>query len=154
MQPLDLTRTHTKRISMIQDTGKEFAATKKSGTCRRFNLTFDDGYKAEYCPVIGQYDQNVKSGSTITFRIIHRGNYGDEIEPVAAAGAQPPAGPAPRPTTTNLNIHPATIALGLSIRYHAEVKQDKSAELSDVFAKAEEIMEWLDRKTNPESTPF
>jgi hypothetical protein len=141
---LDITKVHTKMVKSILDLKKQFNAVKKGGTCQKFQILFEDGYEAEYCPLIGRFDEGIKANHNLTFKIIHRGNFGDEIEPYfisqdAGTGNTPKQ---PRQAVANMHVHPATIALNAAIRFHAEVVKD-NASIDVILSDADTIQDWL-----------
>jgi hypothetical protein len=142
---LDITKAHSKTVKAIVDLKKQFNAAKKGGTCQKFQLIFDDGYEAEYCPLIGQFDPNIKSGASMTFKIVHRGNFGDEIEPYFSQSGSNPSGPRQFPTgiPANMNAHPATIALHASLRFNEGKEKDQKADLDTILSDADTIQQWL-----------
>jgi hypothetical protein len=148
---LDIAKVHTKVVKSVIDTKKQFNATKKGGICQKFQLVFEDGYDAEYCPLVGEFDPNIKAGAKMTFQIVHRGSHGDEITPYFSPTGDPaaPAQFQARPQIpANMHTHPATIALNAAIRYHGEVKQAKEkASLDEILADADTIQEWLIKQT-------
>lgn len=151
LQP-DYTKVHSMKIVAVNDLKKQINFAKK-GLCHKYQLIFENGYEAEYCPPVGKFDQEqVVSGRELSFRIVHRGNYGDEIEPAFVNSPGSVAAPATRANLpTNVNVHPVTVALGMALRYHAEVRQNREATLDIIFSDADVIREYLERQINIEN---
>jgi hypothetical protein len=155
-QALDFNKLHTKKIKAVVNTGKEFHAAQKGGTCQKFQIVFFDGYEAEYCPLVGKADPRVQPGADLLFQVVFRGTYGDEIQPYMAGDPRPQnpnQQPAP-PRVTNLHVHPAYLSLQSAIRFHAEVRKPKAGqkpELADIFETADQIQNWIEDKLNREN---
>lgn len=163
---LDQQKFHTLNVMAINDHKKEFNS-KNRGLCNKYQIVFEGGYTAEYCPQVGKFSSQIESGKPLTFRIAFRGAHGDEIEPAYNDGSatQPGdiKGPAvdlrPPPTAafrslTNVHTTLPYISLTMAMRYHSEVNHHNPAgqrigsSLSDVFATAEEVERWLFDKLN------
>lgn len=145
---IDISRVHTKVISVINGPIKKY--TSREGVRERFDITFTDDYKAEYCPLVQQVMNLPKAGQSMTFKVKHHGQLGDEIElaemerPISAEPGNVAAG-----RIFSMNGHPATIALQAATKL-AEIKHPKGAGIinSDVLDDAEVFYEWLSMKAN------
>lgn len=148
---LDKNKLHTKKVKEVNGPQKQF--NTKDGTKEKYQVIFEDGYTAEYCPLLGTFDTCVAAGKMLTFRIGYRsGNHPDEIEPAfVPVQDQTNPGAGGGRVLANMHSHPAVISLNAAIRYHAEIKKDSSKELSDILADAEEIRDWLDKQANIDS---
>lgn len=146
----DVTKLHTKVILVINGPIKQFPT--KEGTRERFDIEFTDGYKAEYCPLIGVNIEIPKSGQEFTFKIRHRGPKGDEIEAAHVETQAPTQTGQPDGKIVNMNGHPAVTALNGAIKI-AEINKDilqreKTALASDILEDADMLYEWLIMKAN------
>lgn len=153
----DISKLHTKTILTIEGPTKRFPT--KDGERERFDITFSDGYKAEFCPLVGITQNIPKSGQEFTFKIKHRGAKGDEIERayVETQARDLSQGRA----VVNMNGHPAVTALNNAVKL-AEIRAgtqkssvpgglDKNGEsvlTGDVLVDADRLLDWLLMKQN------
>lgn len=150
MRP-DPNRLHTKLIKAVNGPQKQF--NTKDGPKEKYQVIFDDGYEAEYCPIVGKFDYAVSAGKTLCFRIAYRSNtHADEIEPsfIPSNSQQMQQQPGQSKILANMHSHPAVISLNAAMRYHSEIKKQQ-VELSDILADADVIRDWLDKEANIDS---
>lgn len=154
----DTSKLHTKIILTIDGPMKRFPT--KDGERERFDITFTDGYKAEFCPLVGVTTEMPKSGQQYTFKIKHRGGKGDEIEPAYVESQARDLG-AGKSSVVNMNGHPAITALNGAIKL-AEIRASvakspvpgglddngESVLTGDVLTDADRLLEWLLMKQN------
>jgi hypothetical protein len=143
---IDQTKLHQKTILNIEGPLKNFDTS--DGARQKFVVSFNDGYKAEFCPLVADVNNLPKSGQSIYFRVKHRGKFGDEIELASVEGAK----------TVNketafihsMSGHPSTIALNAAVRL-AEINHTQADVMpSEVISDAEMFYEWLIKKSqNP-----
>lgn len=146
-QLIDITKLHKKTVLTIEGPKKRFSSTE--GTREKFALKFVDGYEAEFCPLVAAIEPLPKSGQEITFKVKHRGNFGDEIELAQVEGNEhykPSLGNA----IISMNGHPATIALNAAVKIKEMMRSGEGAGIksniaikSDVLDIADSIHEWL-----------
>ncbi len=142
---IDQTKLHTMTVLTCTGPMKQFPT--KDGVRERFDIVFKEGYKAEFCPLVAEVSQIPISGQTITFKVKHRGNKGDEIELAAVEGQRSPVDSSNTGRYVSMNGHPANIALSGALRA-AELKktEENPIVLSDILDDADSIYDWLLRK--------
>lgn len=143
---------HKKIIKDIVDKQKKFSS--KEGDRSKFVIEFTDGYKAEYCPLVGQ-PWSYKIGDEATFKIRFRKEFGDEIDFIINGGQfvqngsiqNGSATPDSKLTPFNMHGHPASLALmaAKDIRVAKLVRLD-DADLKSMLKEADEIFRWLVEK--------
>ena len=143
---------HNKKVSNIEDKNKTF--TSKEGTRSKYVISFEDGYKAEYCPIQGQYNTALHNGKFVSFKIKYRKEFGDEIDilNVSDAAEKKVTSPGISSQIVNMNGHPATIALMAAREIHttkmnnANKSEYEEIMISDMLDDADTIHEWLLKK--------
>lgn len=145
----DISKLHTKTILTIEGPVKQFPT--KAGLRERFDITFTDSYKAEYCPLVGQTQDLPKSGQEFTFKIVHRGAKGDEIDKAFVEAQAPASNGYSSSKVVNMNGHPAVTALNAAIKMaeiNNEILKPEKTLPSDVLETADMMLDWLLMKQN------
>ncbi|HEU5290836.1 MAG TPA: hypothetical protein VFU05_09355 [Cyclobacteriaceae bacterium] len=128
-------------VQDINDTGKIF--TGSGIQKKKYIVTFEEGYRAEYCPPALQ-QLNFKRGDIIEFKIIHRNGKGDEIEVIGVTGALGQVAPALKGAmniggANSMVGHPAVVALTVS----KDMAMQNGWTWEVMLEKADEAMKWL-----------
>lgn len=141
------TIVHTMTVRDIVDKNKVFPS--KDGNRKKFIINFvDNDYAAEYCPLVDVgFDERIQAGQPMTFKIIHRKDFGDEIEPVEKAVAAIINKDAGESRIMNVNSHPATIAIRcatdvLTAKINAGIDAEEIS-ISNMLDDATLIHKWL-----------
>lgn len=152
----DQTKVHTYTIAEIEGPTKTFPS--KDGTREKYMIKFQEfGYTAEFCPLAGTFSGfHLKAGNKMSFRIVYRKQFGDEIEPFVVDGSQ--TGDSKSTSKSyNLNGHPASLALRIAADMHiSKISNAKSGQktdipqTSDMLAEADSLYEWLIGKVSDE----
>lgn len=77
MDELTIGTLYSKRVTMITDMNKVFNA--RGADRHKFVITFEGGYRAEYCPEVTS-PPHFKENDVVGFRVIAKSRFGDEIE--------------------------------------------------------------------------
>lgn len=155
MKP-DQAKIHTFLFERLEDKNKTFPS--KEGQRKKFIIHFQNGYSAEWCPLMGLEGlaKLWEPGEKITFKIRFRKDFGDEIELVTADQVKEEekvgAAPTAKGNVFNMHGHPASIALMAAKEIHVtkmnNANKSEYAELmlSDMLEEADTIHDWLTKK--------
>lgn len=145
---IDIGKLHTKTIATINGPQKQF--NSKEGLREKYKIFFSDGYEAEICPLVHGNEIIPKSGYQYTFRVKHRGQFGDEIE-AAQVETKPNSDIPGDKRIVSMSGHPATTAINAAVKLW-EVKaatgllKGKEVNASDILEDADVMLEWLRMK--------
>lgn len=150
------TQAHEMVVTDIIDKEKEFPT--REGVKMKYVIKFSTGYAAEYCPLKARgFDNRIKIGQKLLFRIAYRKDWGDEIEPYTAPANLGSKAPQSSFDGVVINVggHPANVAINYATQiYTAKIAAGVSEEtygISDMQADADLIMKWIiDKVKNPE----
>lgn len=150
----DITKAHSFEVLRLVDKDKIFPS--QEGQKMKYIIEFTNGYVAEYCPLVSAgVDSRIIPGVDLTFRIIHRKDFGDEIAPytITQRDIQNKPDAAVIGKTIAMNGHPATIALltakDLTIAKLSKMQPPAQGEddtfdaISETLESADIIYGWL-----------
>lgn len=139
----DQNRLTTLVVTDIINCNKKFSS--KEGEKEKFTIVFEQGYKAEYCPLVGKFDTElIRPNQRTTFKVVIRKQFGDEIEPVRMdTDIRDVANNSPKRIIT-MQGHPATIAIMAAKDIHIKrLEYNMELNTADFFELSDSIYDYL-----------